>query len=547
MKRFCVLLLLSLSLHAAVAATTQQLPHPALLPANQVQLSSGLLEGIVATTGIREFKGVPFAAPPVGKLRWQPPQPVAKWPGIRAAKAFGPRAMQLPLYGDMNFRSAGMSEDCLYLNVWTPAKLGQQGLPVLVYFYGGGFQAGDGSEPRYDGASMAQQGIVAVTVNYRLGVFGFFAHPALVEESRNHAAGNYGLLDQQAALRWVQQNIAAFGGDPKQVTIAGESAGSVSVSAQLVAPASRGTFQQAIGESGSLLSPDRAPVPLAEATQQGATFANQVGVASLEGLRAVPAQQLLAATGKPNAPRFRPTLDGYFFTQAPLATYSAGEQAHVPLLVGWNSAEVSYQSLLGAAAPTQENYQKAVHQLYGARADEILSQYPATQDAEVPGVATALASDRFTAYATWKWVELHARTSRQPVYRYLYAHPRPPMAPEMGNAAAGLAGGIIRQDPAAPKAPPATGAVHSAEIEYALGNLVTNKVYAWTPADYQLSQTMQRYFVNFIATGNPNGANLPDWPAFTPTAGRIMQLKPTNKAELELNRERYLLLDQLVR
>jgi para-nitrobenzyl esterase len=542
MKRVCVLLFLGLQ--TALAATAQKTTRT-VLPANQVQLASGLLEGSVTATGIREFKGVPFAAPPVGQLRWQPPQPVAKWPGVRHAKAFGPRAMQLPLYGDMNFRSSGMSEDCLYLNVWTPAK--PKGLPVLVYFYGGGFQAGDGSEPRYDGESMAQRGIVAVTVNYRLGVFGFFAHPALVQESPNHAAGNYGLLDQQAALRWVQQNIAAFGGDPKQVTIAGESAGSVSVSAQLVAPASRGTFQRAIGESGSLLSPDRAPIPLAEATQQGVSFASQVGVASLESLRTVPAQQLIAATGKPGAPRFRPTLDGYFFTQAPLATYSAGEQARVPLLVGWNSAEVSYQSLLGAAAPTQENYQKAVRQLYGARAEEILSRYPASQDAEVPGVATDLASDRFTAYATWKWTELHARTSRQPVYRYLYAHPRPAMVPEMGNAAAGLAGGVMRQDGAAPKAPPATGAVHSAEIEYALGNLATNKVYAWTPADYQISHTMQSYFVNFIVTGNPNGATLPSWPVFTPVAGNIMRLSPNSKAELEPNRERYLLLEQLVR
>ena len=193
---------------------------------NQVKTANGLLEGITEKSGIRAFKGVPFAAPPVGNLRWREPQPVKNWPGVRKADQFGPRAMQLALFGDMNFRSNGVSEDCLYLNVWTPAKTGKERLPVLVYFYGGGFVAGDGSEPRYDGESMAQRGIVAITVNYRLGVFGFMAHPELTKESPNKASGNYGLLDQSAALRWVKQNVAAFGGDPNKVTIAGESAGS---------------------------------------------------------------------------------------------------------------------------------------------------------------------------------------------------------------------------------------------------------------------------------------------------------------------------------
>ncbi|RZK62204.1 MAG: carboxylesterase family protein [Hymenobacter sp.] len=490
----------------------------------RVAVAGGVLEGSLSAHGIRQFRGVPYAAPPVGHRRWQPPQPAAAWAGVRPARKFGPRPMQLPLYGDMNFRSDSMSENCLYLNVWTGASTARERRPVLVYFYGGGFGAGDGSEPRYDGEALARQGIVTVTVNYRLGVFGFLAHPDLVQESAQHAAGNYGLLDQQAALRWIHANVTAFGGDPTRITIAGESAGSVSVSAQLAAPGSRGLFAQAIGESGSLLSPDRAPRPLAEATQAGA---------------------LLAAAGQPAAPRFRPVVDGYFLTEAPLATYSAGRQAHVPLLVGWNSAEVGYPSLLGSQPPTLASYRAAVAQAYGEQAAQVLAAYPASTDAEVPGVATDLATDRFTAYATWKWATLHTQTSGQPVYRYLYAHPRPPMRPELGNAVPGLAGGIIRRNDA-PPAPPASGAVHSAEIEYALGNLTTNHVYAWTAEDYRLSTFLQDYFVAFIKTGNPNGNSRPNWPAATrPPSGQTMLLDVAPRAATEPHPARYHLLDHL--
>ena len=218
---------------------------------DRVKTACGVVEGTTAPNGVRAFRGIPFAAPPVGDLRWQPPQPVKPWEGVRKADRFGPRAMQRPIFGDMNFRSDGMSEDCLYLNVWAPAGTGEQRLPVLVYFFGGGFMAGDGSEPRYDGASMASKGVVAVTVNYRLNVFGFFAHPELTKESPHHSSGNYGLLDQSAALGWVRQNIAAFGGDPEKITIAGESAGSIAVCAQMASPLSKNLIAGAIGESGS--------------------------------------------------------------------------------------------------------------------------------------------------------------------------------------------------------------------------------------------------------------------------------------------------------
>src|SRR5436853_2969148 len=338
---------------------------------NRVMTTNGIIEGTSEPdSGHRSFKGIPFAAPPVGEVRWKPPQPVANWSGVRKADQFAPRAMQLPVFGDMSFRSSRMSEDCLYLNVWTPATSEQDHLPVLVYFYGGGFVAGDGSEPRYDGESIAAKGVVAVTVNYRLGVFGFLAHPELTKESPHHASGDYALLDQAAALRWVHDNIAAFGGDPRRVTIAGESAGSVSVSAQMASPLSRDLIAGAIGESGSIMA-TLAAVPLAKAEQSGAKFAAELGASSLAALRAMSTQQIFEAATKggfASVGRFPITVDGYFFSEAPAATFAAGRQAKVPLLVGWNSEEMTGAALLRGKEPTPENYQKAVREQLGPRA-----------------------------------------------------------------------------------------------------------------------------------------------------------------------------------
>jgi para-nitrobenzyl esterase len=536
-----------MKLHFISLLLAVQLVTPAIAQkTTQAKTANGTVEGVVEASGIRAFKGIPFAAPPVGDLRWKDPQPVKNWTGVRKTDHFGPRAMQRAVFGDMGFRSDGMSEDCLYLNVWTPAKSANEKLPVLVYYYGGGFIAGDGSEARYDGESMAQKGIVAITVNYRLGVFGFMAHPELTKESPHHSSGNYALLDQNEALKWVQQNIAAFGGDPKRVTIAGESAGSIAVSAQMVSPLSKNLINGAIGESGSLLG-GLPPGPLADAEQSGVKFAQQVGANSLAELRAMPAEKLLEATASPATPRFSSTLDGYFFPKAPLAIFTAGEQAHVPLLVGWNSQEMGHFGVLGREQPTVENYTAAVKKLYGDKAEEVLKLYPATTEAEVLKSATDLASDRFLAYSTWKWADMQGKTGGKPVYRYYYSRPRPAMRAEMGNATAGLAGGVVKStDNSAPKAPapPATGAVHSAEIEYAMGNLATNKVYDWTPDDYKVSKVMQEYFANFVKTGNPNGSGLPNWPAANSgNSVQYMQIDVNTRLETEKTRDRYLFLD----
>ena len=472
-------MLLSLSVLALPPAVAQSTK---ATTANQVKMASGVLEGSLEASGVRSFKGIPFAAPPVGPLRWKEPQPVGKWSGTREAKQFGANGMQTKVFGDMGFRSSAMNEDCLYLNVWTPAdakeRLPQERLPVLVYFYGGGFVAGDGSEARYDGESMATKGIVAVTVNYRLGVFGFMAHPELTKESPHHASGNYGLLDQAAALKWVQANIAAFGGDPKRVTIAGESAGSVSVSAQMASPLARNLIAGAIGESGSLLGTLPA-MPLAKGEEAGVEFAKTVGANSLAELRAIPAEKLLQQAAKFGPFRFSPTIDGYFFPKSPYAIYEAGEQAHVPLLAGWNSEEMNYRAVMGAEKPTKANFATAIQKLYPTGSADVLKLYDPASDDEVEQMATELASDRFIGYSTWKWIDVQAKTGGKPVYRYMFSRPRPAMTEAMGNATPGLAGGIVKDttNKPAPKMPMAKGAVHSAEIEYAMGNLASNKTY----------------------------------------------------------------------
>jgi para-nitrobenzyl esterase len=519
----------------------------ALIPpssaSDRVKTANGLLQSNSAPKdGVRSFKGIPFAQPPVGDLRWREPQPVKNWTGVRNADEFGPRCMQRTTPGaDYWFRSNGMSEDCLYLNVWTAAKSDREKLPVLVYVFGGGFQNGDGSEPRYDGQNMARHGIVAVSINYRTNILGFFVHPELVKESPHHAAGNYGLLDQVAALEWVQKNIAAFGGDPKRVTVAGESAGSISVSALMASPLSKGLMAGAIGESGAMTS-SLPPQPLAEAEQNGVKFAAAAGADSLAALRAMTGEQLQEALTKAQGIRFNTALDGYFLNKTVTAIFEAGEQAKVPLLAGSNTQEQAPRSVLGEGDPTPETLAAAIKRFYGDRADDILKAYSATTNDEVYEAAAHLASARFVGFSTWKWSELHMKTSEKPVYRYLYARPRPTFLGTPGQpapAAGGGRGGARQQ--AGPR-----GAAHSAEIQYAMGNLDLDKRYAWEPADYEVSKTMQAFFVNFIKTGNPNGPALPEWVAYQPDNNyQRMRIDTESHAEPEAHRDRYLALDSV--
>ncbi len=539
--RFLVLAVL-IPLSAFVRRGSAQSPGASTAGAPRVQTAHGAVQGVALPSGVRAFRGIPFAAAPVRELRWKPPQPVQSWTGVRPSDRFAAQCMQARVFGDMMFRNAGMSEDCLYLNVWAPAaSRPNAGLPVLVYFYGGGFVAGDGSEPRYDGESMAKHGILVVTLSYRLGVFGFFSHPELTAESPNHASGNYGLMDQTAALRWVRENIAAFGGDPQQVTIAGESAGSSSVSSQMASPLARGLFARGIGESGAMMG--RYVSPRDTTQQNGVRFAESLGAKSLTDLRALSATELLEAASRPSTPRFGANVDGWFFPRAPTEIYAAGEQSRVPLLAGWNSEEMSSRALL-RDEPTLEAVRAVYAQVFGARAAEAEQFFPLRSVDEMTQSLTDIASDRFIAFNTWKWIDEHARTSGQPVYRYFYAHPRPRTVE--ADVTPNLAGGVTRGGTTSPP-PAARGAVHSAEIEYALGNLQLNKVFAWTADDYKVSETLQGYFENFIKTGNPNGQGLPSWPTGAVDAGggaQRMRIDVQARAEPDL-RARYLFLDEV--
>lgn len=492
----------------------------------RIKTNLGIVEGLY-DSGIMVFKGVPFAAPPVGDLRWKAPQAAAPWNGVLETKKFGPRPMQRPIYGDMMFRSEMISEDCLYLNIWAPAGSANDKLPVLVYYYGGGFVAGDASEYRYDGESMARRGIVTVTVNYRLGVFGFLAHQELSWESSEGASGNYGLLDQAAALKWVSENISAFGGDPRRITIAGESAGSISVSALMASPLSRDLIAGAIGESGSILASLRA-VPLKVGEDRGAVFAGLASAKNIKELRRISASKLLEIAADKEFQLFSPVIDGYFLPDDTEKIFEAGNQAQVPLLAGWNSQESHAGALLGREKPTRENFVKAVEKLYGFDAWKVLEVYNPADDSQVLQVANDLAGDRFISYGTWKWIDLHRATGSKQVYRYYYSRPRPAMRPEVGNT------------------PAAQGAAHSAEIEYALGNLPTNRVYDWQPDDYKVSVIMQSFFEQFIRTGNPNGVGLPLWPAVqTGEPADLMRIDAVTAAEKEQHRDRYLVLDKI--
>lgn len=496
--------------------------------ANEAHTRNGIVQGTTSEDGkVQIFKGIPYAAPPVGALRWKEPQPVANWKGVKKTTEFGARCMQGNIYGDMVFRDAGPSEDCLYLNVWTPKTTAGAKLPVMVWMYGGGFQAGATSEPRQDGVYLAHKGVVVVSMNYRLGVFGFFSHPELTKESAHHASGNYGLLDQAAALEWVHKNIAAFGGDPANVTIFGESAGSFSVSAQMASPISKALMHRAIGESGAFFGRTLPAKPLSQSEEEGAKWGESLGADTLEKLRAMPAQEALDAAMKDkNSFRFGPNIDGYFFPVSPAEIYAKHEQAHIALLAGWNHDEGNYHTFFGKDEANKENYAKKIEEIDGANAAEVMKLFPGTTDEQAKESAGLLATANFIAFGTWKWIEEQTELNGPAVYRYEFDQ-APPL-PESG---------------APPGATPM--AYHSAEIEFVFGALASKHL-PWGKDDYDLSEQMGSYWTNFAKTGDPNGQGLPKWPRYEAEDGYVvMHLVTESRATADQQRAQYELLDKL--
>jgi para-nitrobenzyl esterase len=495
MKRSLLTLLLSLIIAPAVFAAD----------GDPVKVDQGLLAG---TTGknpdIRVYRGIPFAAPPVGDLRWQPPQPPASWQGVRDAKEYRSACWQMPYAAGSIYQATlpPLNEDCLYLNIWTAARSAKDRLPVMVWIHGGGFTRGSGASASYDGENLARKGVVLVTINYRLGIFGFMAHPELTAESEHHASGNYGLQDQVAALEWVQKNIAAFGGDPKNVTIFGESAGSWAVNALMASPLAKGLFQRVIGESGGNFSPMRS---LAEAEKAGAKMD-----ASIKALRAKPAEELL----KSNEPVTRAIVDGWVLPQDVNTIFAQGKQNDVPLIVGSNADEGT--SLAPQGANTKASgFTGSARQSYGALSDGFLKTYPAGTDEQAVSSFYAAYRDRTFGWEMRTWARLATKTGHHPVYLYYFSH-RPP-GPQRDRLRA----------------------FHASEIPYVFGNFVWQ--FPWEEADHRLSDVVSTYWVNFARTGNPNGASpngsgLVRWPVYDPGKDQALEIGDTIAARAQVNK-----------
>jgi para-nitrobenzyl esterase len=479
MKAVCVLAVAGLIMGFATAASADSLI---------VKTAQGKVRGKTINDGkVKAFMGLPYAAPPVGELRWKAPQPAAKWKGARDAAKYGAHCAQGRVFDDMIFQDGGESEDCLFLNVYAPADAKDKSkLPVMFWIHGGGYAGGASSEPRHNGDFLPTKGVVLVTINYRLGVFGFLATADLAKEA-NGTAGNYGLLDMVAALDWVKANIKHFGGDPGNVTIFGESAGSFAVSTLMAAPSAQGLFHKVIGESGAAFS-DVLPYDSLEAREKadGAWVAS-LGVNSLQELRALPPEKILEAAKNKTPRGFPPTIDGKFLTEPVPATYAAGKQAHVPLLAGWNRDEGAAM----ANGMTVEKWKAFAAEHFNERAEEFLKVYPGDTEEQVADSAGAYGGDSFIAFGTWKWLEAHRKTGNAPVYRYHFE---------------------LRALPS--KYHEGTWAFHSDDIEYVFGTLDTRPGETVRPEDRKLSEQMMGYWTNFARTGDPNGSGLPEWPKY---------------------------------
>lgn len=455
----------------------------------KVKTQEGKIQGKTINNGeVKAFLGLPYAAPPTGELRWKAPEPPAKWKGTRDATKFGAHCAQGRVFDDMVFQDSGPSEDCLFLNVYAPADATDKSkLPVMFWIHGGGYAGGASSEPRHNGDFLPLKGVVLVTINYRLGVFGFLVTDELAKEG-NGAAGNYGLLDMIAALEWVKGNIQNFGGDPGNVTIFGESAGSFAVSTLMASPLAQGLFAKAIGESGAAFPGGVAlgGDTVAERAKVDGAWMDTIGAKSIKDLRAMSTDQLLDAVKKKTPAGFPPVVDGRLLTEPVPDTYAAGKQAHVPLLAGWNADEGSFFAMRGMTAV---QWSAMADGLFKDRSAAFLKLYPGETDAQALRSAIDYGSDNFIALGTWKWLEAQKKTGQSPVYRY---HLELAATPS--------------------KFHPGTFAFHSDDIEYVFGTLDTRPGWAVRPEDRKLSDEMMNYWTNFAKTGDPNGAGLPEWP-----------------------------------
>lgn len=461
------------------------------LPPEQVQVEQGIVQGTIEDE-LRVFKGIPFAAPPVGDLRWKAPQPAQKWDGVKQTKDFAPAPMQ------GGNPPSGKSEDCLYLNIWTPIISANEKLPVMVWIYGGGFSFGSTSEPVSDGAELAKKGVVLVSIAYRVGQLGFLAHPDLSAENPNGVSGNYGILDQIAGLEWIQKNIAAFGGDPDKVTIFGESAGGISVSMLCASPLAKGLFHGAISQSGGSFGPTRPTTypgenmkTLKQAELDGKIYAKERNALSIAELRKLDAEKLIPAGW--TMPGGWPIVDGYVIPDDQHKLYEAGNYNDVPVLIGYNSDEGASFS----RERTPEEYYNGVRARYGKFADDLIKAYPAGENS-VPKTARDLARDAAFGWQTWSWAKLQSQTGMSKVYYYYFdQHPDyPEGSPRYGY-----------------------GSPHGQDVGY-----VFMHVNSENESDVALSKAMGTYWTNFAKNGDPNGENVPEWPAFSTENPKVMYL-----------------------
>lgn len=520
--------LLAIAFALAFSGLASFTDHTTQATNDSIRVDGGLISG-TTVDGVRSFKGIPFAAPPVGDLRWKPPQPVVAWQGVRQADNFGPMCPQSPYpSGSMYYAPPQtQSEDCLYLNVWTAAKVGDK-RPVMVWIHGGALTRGSGSNAVYDGTALAKKGVVLVTINYRIGPLGYLAHSELTSESPQHSSGNYGVLDQIAALKWVRKNIAALGGDPNRVTIFGQSAGSWSVNTLVASPLAKGLFQRAIGESGgafphdAYLREDRNKLPSAE--KIGAAFAKAAGANSIKALRALPAEKIVEVfTNDPEGRKFRTqvNVDGWVLPDETRNVFAQGKHNDVPVIAGSNANEMTTLTTPAMVPKTVEDYRKRVESQYGEMIKELDAVYPVKSAEDIKDAYLGSLRDTIFSLPMRTWARMTA-AGHSKAYLYFFSHVRPSPNSKYN------------------------GAYHASEIAYVFSNL-SRENKAYQDVDFKLAEMMTSYWVNFATTGDPNGKGLPKWKPYNHNVEPYLDFGDTVQVRNHLLKEQLDFLEQFQR